>query len=159
MKSDSHTPQQMHSPSSTKSKTNTVNVERSLFSFLIGVVIRGKQVCIRSVLYKGLIEVPSTIRSISSSLLFPLKTSVPLLFVPVGVVFSRGLLELDVGQHVPHGHHEAVHLWVQPPARLRHLLVLLRPLATLWTHTHTQTHLKLSEDTGIVVAASFYDCW
>lgn len=35
----------------------------SLFSVLIAVMIRGKQVCITSVLYKGLIESPSIIRT------------------------------------------------------------------------------------------------
>lgn len=50
--------------------------------------------------------------------------SVPLLIVSEGVVFSGRLLEPDVCQHVPHHHHEAIHLLVQLAASLGHLPVL-----------------------------------
>lgn len=46
--------------------------------------------------------------------------SVPLPTVPLRIVITRRLLELDVGQHVPHGCHQPVHPLVQvlPCARL-----------------------------------------
>lgn len=50
--------------------------------------------------------------------------SVPLLIISVGVVLPGRLLEPDVCQHVPHNHHETIHLLVQLPAGLSHLPIL-----------------------------------
>lgn len=50
--------------------------------------------------------------------------SVPLLIISVGVVFSGRLLKPDVCQHVPHNHHETIHLLIQLPASLSHLPIL-----------------------------------
>lgn len=51
--------------------------------------------------------------------------SVPFVLVPVGVVLSGRLLESDVCQHVPHGHHQTIHLLVQLLADSRYFHVIL----------------------------------
>lgn len=57
--------------------------------------------------------------------------SVPFLFVPVGVVISGRLLESDVCQHVPHGHHQTIHFLVELLSGSGHFHVVLQLGSTL----------------------------
>ena len=73
--------------------------------------------------------------------------SVPFFLIPVRVVLSGWLLELDVGQHVSHGHHQTVYFLVKLPPCASHFQVVLRSLAALWKqraacHLHDNTKLK-----------------